>query len=89
MERKGIETDKGNYNREIRKYNDLVKTIKEEIKTLKGWIGNLLDNLSNAYEKFKDIERDKVIANPTPGTTGCPCTTYRSGQSASQSCLAD
>lgn len=46
MERKGIETDKGNYNREIRKYNQLVKTIKEEIKTLKGWIGNLLDNLS-------------------------------------------
>ena len=64
MERKGIETDKGNYNREIRKYNDLVKTIKEEIKTLKGWIGNLLDNLSTAYEKFKDIERDKVIDNP-------------------------
>ncbi|HGR2120756.1 TPA: MobQ family relaxase [Streptococcus pneumoniae] len=64
MERKGIETDKGNYNREIRKYNQLVKTIKEEIKTLKGWIGNLLDNLSTAYEKFKDIERDKVIDNP-------------------------
>ena len=64
MERKGIETDKGNYNREIRKYNDLVKAIKEEIKTLKGWIGNLLDNLSTAYEKFKDIERDKVIDNP-------------------------
>ena len=64
MERKGIETDKGNYNREIRKYNELVKTIKEEIKTLKGWIGNLLDNLSTAYEKFKDIERDKVIDNP-------------------------
>ncbi|HHJ8367258.1 TPA: MobQ family relaxase, partial [Streptococcus pyogenes] len=50
MERKGIETDKGNYNREIRKYNELVKTIKEEIKTLKGWIGNLLDNLTTAYE---------------------------------------
>ena len=64
MERKGIETDKGNYNREIRKYNELVKTIKEEIKTLKDWIGNLLDNLSTAYEKFKDIERDKVIDNP-------------------------
>ena len=64
MERKGIETDKGNYNREIRKYNNLVKTIKEEIKTLKGWIGKLLDNLTNAYEKFKDIERDKVIDNP-------------------------
>ena len=64
MERKGIETDKGNYNREIRIYNNLVKTIKEEIKTLKGWIGNLLDNLSTAYEKFKDIERDKVIDNP-------------------------
>ena len=27
------------------------------IETLKGWIGNLLDNLSTAYEKFKDIER--------------------------------
>lgn len=64
MERKGIETDKGNYNREIRKYTQLVKTIKEEIQTLKGWIGNLLDNLSTAYEKFKDIERDKVIDNP-------------------------
>ena len=64
LEKKGIETDKGNYNREIRKYNNLVKTIKEEIKTLKGWIGNLLDNLSTAYEKFKDIERDKVIDNP-------------------------
>ncbi|ETJ34720.1 Nickase, partial [human gut metagenome] len=47
-----------------RKYNNLVKTIKEEIKTLKGWIGNLLDNLTTAYEKFKDIERDKVIDNP-------------------------
>lgn len=64
LERKGIETDKGNINREIRKYNELVKTIKEEIKTLKGWIGNLLDNLSTAYEKFKNIERDKVIDNP-------------------------
>ena len=36
----------------------------EEIKTLKGWIGNPLDNLSTAYEKFRDIERDKVIDNP-------------------------
>lgn len=56
MERKGIETDKGNYNREIRKYNQLVKTIKEEIKTLKGWIGNLLDNLSTSYLRKNNIE---------------------------------
>ena len=28
------------------------------------WIGNLLDNLSTAYEKFKDIEGDKIIDNP-------------------------
>ncbi len=60
----GIEMSRYNIVKGIRKYNDLVKTIKEEIKTLKGWIGNLLDNLSTPYEKFKDIERDKVIDNP-------------------------
>lgn len=60
----GIEMSRYNIVKGIRKYNDLVKTIKEEIKILKGWIGNLLDNLSTAYEKFKDIERDKVIDNP-------------------------
>ena len=55
MERKGIETDKGNYNREIRKYNVLVKTIKEEIKILKGWIGNLLNYLLT----YSEIQKEK------------------------------
>lgn len=31
LEGKGIETDKGNINREIRKHNSLVKAIREKI----------------------------------------------------------
>ncbi|MHA2705001.1 hypothetical protein [Streptococcus agalactiae] len=32
LEKKGIETDKGNINREIKKHNSLVKVIKNKIK---------------------------------------------------------
>ena len=42
LERKGIETDKGNINREIKKHNSLVKTIIERISELTSWIGSLL-----------------------------------------------
>ena len=42
LERKGIETDKGNINREIKKHNSLVKTIRKRISELTSCIGSLL-----------------------------------------------
>ena len=40
LERKGIETDKGNINREIKKHNSLVKAIREKIAELTSWIND-------------------------------------------------
>lgn len=41
MERRGIQTDIGNLNREIRKTNSLMQSIKNIISTLRDWIVEL------------------------------------------------
>ncbi|NJB08944.1 MobA/MobL family protein, partial [Clostridioides difficile] len=50
LERKGIETDKGNINREIKKHNSLVKAIKERISELTSWINDFSKALFEIYE---------------------------------------
>lgn len=60
LERKGIETDKGNLNREIKKHNSLVKAIRERISELTSWIGSLLGNLQSKYDEYKRTRQDEI-----------------------------
>ena len=60
LERKGIETDKGSINREIKKHNSLVKTIRERISELTSWIGSLLGNLQSKYDEYKQTRQDEI-----------------------------
>ena len=59
LERKGIETDKGNINREIKKHNSLVKVIKERISELTSWIGSLIGNLQAKYDEYKQEKKEE------------------------------
>lgn len=60
LERKGIETDKGNINREIKKHNSLVKAIKSKIKEITFWIDSLLGNLQAKYDEYKHDKKDEL-----------------------------
>ena len=60
LERKGIETDKGNINREIKKHNSLVKEIREKIAELTSWIGSLIGNLQSKYDEYKQDKKDEL-----------------------------
>ncbi|HGD5405192.1 TPA: MobQ family relaxase [Streptococcus agalactiae] len=60
LEKKGIETDKGNINREIKKHNSLVKAIKNEIKEITSWIDGLLGNLQAKYDEYKQTKKDEL-----------------------------
>ena len=51
MEKKGIATDKGDLNRNIRKANKLIKEIRAQIGNLKEWIAGLLTERANAPTK--------------------------------------
>ena len=60
LEKKGIETDKGNINREIKKHNSLVKAIKNKIKEITYWIDSLLGNLQAKYDEYKQTKKDEL-----------------------------
>ena len=60
LEKKGIETDKGNINREIKKHNSLVKAIKNKIKEITYWIDGLLENLQAKYDEYKQTPKDEL-----------------------------
>lgn len=60
LERKGIETDKGNINREIKKHNSLVKAIKERIIELTSWITDFSKALFERYEQYKQTRQDEI-----------------------------
>ena len=60
LEKKGIETDKGNINREIKKHNSLVKAIKNKIKEITSWIDGLLGNLQAKYDEYKQTKKDEL-----------------------------
>jgi len=60
LEKKGIETDKGNINREIKKHNFLVKAIKNKIKEITSWIDSLLGNLQAKYDEYKQTKKDEL-----------------------------
>ena len=60
LERKGIETDKGSINREIKKHNSLVKAIKERITELTSWITDFSKALFERYEQYKQTRQDEI-----------------------------
>lgn len=60
LERKGIETDKGNINREIKKHNSLVKAIREKIAELTSWINVFSKTLFERYEQYKQTRQDEI-----------------------------
>ena len=58
MEKRGIQTNIGNLNREIRAANNLMKSIRQLIQNLKGWITEL-------GEKRKELLAQKAAEEAT------------------------
>ena len=72
MEKKGIATEKGELNRNIRKANRLIREIRAQIGKLKEWIGELFKaretapeqppqspGLANLLMKYLSVQREK------------------------------
>lgn len=60
MERKGIRTEKGDINREIKKQNELLKNIGNEIKTITSWLLGFKDKLKESYKEYKDQSKKQI-----------------------------
>lgn len=60
MERKGIRTEKGDINREIKKQNELLKNIGNEIKKITSWLAGFKDKLKESYKEYKDKSKKQI-----------------------------
>ncbi|MCW6702621.1 MobA/MobL family protein, partial [Anaerococcus sp. NML200537] len=60
MERKGIRTEKGDINREIKKQNELLKNIGNEIKKITYWLAGFKDKLKESYKEYKDQSKKQI-----------------------------
>lgn len=60
MERKGIRTEKGDINREIKKQNELLKNIGGEIKKITSWLAGFKDKLKESYREYKDQSKKQI-----------------------------
>lgn len=60
MERKGIRTEKGDINREIKKQNELLKSIGNEIKKITSWLADFKDKLKESYKEYKDQSKKQI-----------------------------
>ena len=60
LERKGIPTEKGDINREIRKHNNLVKEIKARLVEINSWLGNLITALQERYDHYKQEKKEEL-----------------------------
>lgn len=61
LERKGIETNIGNLNRDIKAANRMMTTIRNTIKNLRNWIADILEATK---ETFAEMEAAKQNASP-------------------------
>ncbi|UEA31704.1 MobQ family relaxase [Granulicatella elegans] len=59
-ERKGIRTEKGDINREIKKQNELLKNIGNEIKKITSWLAGFKDKLKESYREYKDQSKKQI-----------------------------
>ncbi|MGF3141630.1 MobQ family relaxase [Facklamia sp. P12945] len=60
LEIQGIETEKGNINREIKKHNSLVKEIKNRLSEINSWLGSLIGKLQSKYDEYKQDKKDEL-----------------------------
>ncbi|HGY1357828.1 MobQ family relaxase [Streptococcus pyogenes] len=60
MERKGIRTEKGDINREIKKQNELLKNIGNEIKKITSWLAGFKYKLKESYKEYKDQSKKQI-----------------------------
>ena len=59
MEKKGIQTERGNQNRKIIALNLEFKKLKAELSKLKSWIGSLLGSLQVKYDEYKQEKKEE------------------------------
>ena len=65
LERKGIETNIGNLNRDIKTANRMMNAIRSTIKNLRNWIADILEATKEA---FAEMEAEKKNASPDLST---------------------
>ena len=59
MEKKGIQTERGNQNRKIIALNLEFKKLKEELSKLTSWIGSLIGSLQVKYDEYKQEKKEE------------------------------
>ena len=59
MEKKGIQTERGNQNRKIIALNLEFKKLKAELSKLTSWIGSLLGSLQIKYDEYKQEKKEE------------------------------
>lgn len=59
MEKKGIQTERGNHNRKIIAFNLEFKKLKAELSKLTSWISSLLVNLQSKYDEYKQEKKEE------------------------------
>ena len=59
MEKKGIQTERGNHNRKITAFNLEFKKFKAELSKLTSWISSLLVNLQSKYYEYKQEKKEE------------------------------
>ena len=60
MEKKGIQTERGNQNRKIIALNLEFRKLKAELSKLTSWIGSLLGSLQVKYDEYKQEKKDEL-----------------------------
>lgn len=60
LERKGIATDRGDYNRAIKKHNAFVRSIKEQTRIFKNWISGFLNDLKTAFQEYQTESKEQA-----------------------------
>ena len=59
MEKKGIQTERGNQNRKIIAFNLEFKKLKAELSKLTSWIGSLIGSLQVKYDEYKQEKKEE------------------------------
>ena len=59
MEKKGIQTERGNHNRKITAFNLEFKKFKAGLSKLTSWISSLLVNLQSKYDEYKQEKKEE------------------------------
>ena len=59
MEKKGIQTERGNQNRKIIAFNLEFKKLKAELSKLTSWIGSLIGSLQIKYDEYKQEKKEE------------------------------